>query len=531
MSILSQLTDTQRATVIQDLSAEATPRPSFYVLVLLSTAIASYGLLQNSTAVVIGAMLIAPLMGPIYGIALGLIRNDQGLLLRSGFTEAVGIVLAVGLALAIGMLPLRPDFGTEILARTKPNLLDLLVAVISGIAGGYARTNDRVSPTLPGVAIATALVPPLAVCGLCLSDARWDAALGAFLLFTTNLLAIEVAAGLVFVLTGLADKPARDRRTVAMLVRRFAVPVVLLVPIAVFLFQTLVVLVRDDRLSRELERVLNQNLRSVLGADVTEVRHEWKGSDLDVVAVVLTPQSIDPALVSTTEAELRRLVDPRAHLIVRSLISRDADRTGQVFLDEKLRQQLRSEREQQSFLVTLSAGLRKGLEDVRGAELIDVQRAERDSYRIKATVRAPVNMGPSQVEVMQQAAATATGAPIQLTVRSVLTRESDGHAYLDEDAETVVSRQVHDALTHILQQAAAGAELLSVQVQLGEPTAVTATVASPRAIGRQAADRLNRELSEAVGRSTRLTIRSVRLTSIAAGVAVLPPTPPAAPNK
>lgn len=215
MPMFTGLSEVARATVIHDLTDEAVPRPSFYILVLLSTAIASFGLLANSTAVVIGAMLIAPLMGPIYGITLGLLREDQRLFFKASLSEAIGILLAVGLAFVIGSLPLRPEFGTEILARTRPNLYDLVVAIVAGVAGGYARTSERVSPTLPGVAIATAIVPPLAVCGLCLADARWDAAFGAFLLFTTNLLAIEIAAGAVFAMAGLTLKPATDGRTIA----------------------------------------------------------------------------------------------------------------------------------------------------------------------------------------------------------------------------------------------------------------------------------------------------------------------------
>lgn len=179
MSILT-LTAETRSTVIRDVTDDAVPRSSFYVLVLLSTAIASYGLLANSTAVVIGAMLIAPLMGPIYGIALGLLREDRRLFFAAMLSEAIGIVLAVGLAFLIGSLPLRPDFGSEIMVRTRPNLYDLVVAIVAGVAGAYARSSERISPTLPGVAIATALVPPLAVCGLCLSDARWDAAFKPF---------------------------------------------------------------------------------------------------------------------------------------------------------------------------------------------------------------------------------------------------------------------------------------------------------------------------------------------------------------
>lgn len=510
MPILT-LTPEARAAVIRDVTDDAVPRSSFYVLVLLSTAIASYGLLANSTAVVIGAMLIAPLMGPIYGIALGLLREDRRLFFAAVLSEAIGIVLAVGLALIIGSLPLRPDFGSEILVRTKPNLYDLVVAIVAGVAGAYARSSERISPTLPGVAIATALVPPLAVCGLCLSDARWDAAFGSFLLFITNLLAIEIAAAVVFALAGLTLMPATDGRTIAGLLRRFAVPVLLLIPISLFLLRTLTVMVREDRLSRNLRSIIDEDLHAVIGADVSELRHERHGSELEVVAVILTPQSIEPALVSATEADLKRRVDPNVHLIVRSLISRDADRDGQVFLDNQLRQRLRSERARQSFLTALSLGLRKGLEQVPGAELVDVQREERDSSRILATVRAPSVISPPQVASMQEAAAASTRGPIQLIVRSVLTKQASDRGYLDEDPQVVLRETIGDVIRKTLARDARDPELLAVSVETGDPLVVTATVMGIRPV-RALIENLNNELSKALVRPTTLRFRSVGST-------------------
>jgi uncharacterized hydrophobic protein (TIGR00271 family) len=511
MSILT-LTAEARSAVIRDVTDDAVPRSSFYILVLLSTAIASYGLLANSTAVVIGAMLIAPLMGPIYGIALGLLREDRRLFFAAMLSEAIGIVLAVGLAFVIGSLPLRPDFGTEILARTRPNLYDLVVAIVAGVAGAYARSSERISPTLPGVAIATALVPPLAVCGLCLSDARWDAAFGAFLLFVTNLLAIEIAAAIVFALAGLTLMPATDGRTIAGLLRRFAIPVILLIPISAFLLQTLTVLVREDRLSRNLRRVIDEDLHAVIGADLSELHHERRGKELEVVAVILTPQSIEPALVSTTEADLKRRVEPDVHLIVRSLISRDADRDGQVFLDDQLRQRVRSERARQSFLTALSEGLRQGLARLPGAELVDVQREERDSSRVRATVRTPSVISPSQVSALQHAAAASTGAPIQLIVRSVLTTQANDRGFLNEDPQVVLREGVRDVITRTLAHDVPDADVLAVHLDGSDPVVVTATLVGSR-LARTAIERLNHEVSKAIARPTTLKIQSIGSTS------------------
>jgi len=143
-------------------------------------------------------MLVAPLMTPIFGIALALIRGDATLLGRAVRAEIVGVLLSVALALCFGFLIPELEATTEMISRTKPNLLDLLVAVFAGFAGAYALVDEHISPALPGVAIATAIVPPLANTGLCIALGAYYGALGSFLLFFANFLSILLIAGAVF---------------------------------------------------------------------------------------------------------------------------------------------------------------------------------------------------------------------------------------------------------------------------------------------------------------------------------------------
>jgi uncharacterized hydrophobic protein (TIGR00271 family) len=160
------------ANVIEDITLGSDPKFSFYALLVASSLIAAFGLIANSTAVVIGAMLVSPLMTPIMGIALGLVRGDAGLLRRALLAEILGVVLAVGMAALFGLLPIKIEATPEMLARTEPTLLDLLVAVLAGFAGAYAMVDERISPALPGVAIATAIVPPL--CRTWVFVSRWE---------------------------------------------------------------------------------------------------------------------------------------------------------------------------------------------------------------------------------------------------------------------------------------------------------------------------------------------------------------------
>lgn len=168
----------------------------YLLLITLSAAIATLGLLQNSPAVVIGAMLVSPLLGPIMGIGFGLVTLESRLVRRSLTTLAAGVGVAVLVAMLIVWLSPVQDVTGELRARTRPNLLDLGVAVVGGVAGVYAIIRG-LSGVMVGVAIATALVPPLSTIGFGIATWRPDFALGAALLFLTNTLAIAFAATLV----------------------------------------------------------------------------------------------------------------------------------------------------------------------------------------------------------------------------------------------------------------------------------------------------------------------------------------------
>jgi uncharacterized hydrophobic protein (TIGR00271 family) len=205
----------EQTDIYKALREGARPNIDFFIMIGLSAAIATFGLLQNSPAVIIGAMLVAPLMAAIFGLSLSVVRGDLRLLRRATSATLRGVLLAIAAsAVLTWLMPNRPP-TSEVTARAVPNLLDLGVALASGAAGAYALCRKEVSASLPGVAIAAALVPPLSVVGIGL--ARWDGPIagGALLLFLTNLVAIVAAGGLVFLWLGFRPLPGRqDRRQV-----------------------------------------------------------------------------------------------------------------------------------------------------------------------------------------------------------------------------------------------------------------------------------------------------------------------------
>lgn len=194
----------------QTLLEASLPAVNFYLLLALASMIATFGLLTNSAATIIGAMIIAPLMNPIISLAYALVVLSPKLLERAIFTLLTGIILVIAISyLTTEVLGLRV-VGSEILGRTQPNSLDLGVAVAAGMAAAFANTRRSIANTLPGVAISVALVPPLAVVGigLCLGElgteiaASWGVetsiAAGSFILFLTNLVGIVFSGSLIF---------------------------------------------------------------------------------------------------------------------------------------------------------------------------------------------------------------------------------------------------------------------------------------------------------------------------------------------
>lgn len=175
----------------------------FVVMMMLSTAIASLGLIQSSTAVVIGAMLVAPLMTPLVAIGMALVQGNTRLFQQAGKSMLTGIVGALLVSMGIALLSPWSELSSEILARGGPNVFDLGIALLSGVAAAFALARPGLAGTLVGVAIAVALVPPLASIGIATIKGHFDVALGAGVLFTTNLFAIVVGAAMVFRFFGL----------------------------------------------------------------------------------------------------------------------------------------------------------------------------------------------------------------------------------------------------------------------------------------------------------------------------------------
>lgn len=189
---------TSIATLNRNLWRMSVPSFSFHFILGLSAIIATLGLLADSAAVIIGAMIIAPLMGPILGIAYATAVGNRKLLRRSSLTVLGGVILTIMTAWITSSIIGLKTVDTEIMSRVNPTLIDFGIAMAAGTAGAFANTRRSISNTLPGVAIAIALVPPLSVVGIGLSLGEQSISTDAFLLFLTNLICIIFFGALVF---------------------------------------------------------------------------------------------------------------------------------------------------------------------------------------------------------------------------------------------------------------------------------------------------------------------------------------------
>jgi uncharacterized hydrophobic protein (TIGR00271 family) len=320
------LPESQRRTIAEltddlDLTSgdDRSKRSAFWTMLCLSALIATAGVLTDSTATVIGAMIIAPLSTPIMGIALGLATREPGAAARSARFVLAGGLLVVLIGTVFGWgLPGTFDLlgNSQIMGRTSPGLLDLVAAVSTGFAGAIALARRDVSAVLPGVAIAISLVPPLAVVGVCLGDRAPALAFGALVLFLSNLVALVLAGTLVF--TVLAFQGEKGGATGSRRKTYLSLAVITVVVTVPLIANTLGALYLSV-LTSNVESIAEQWLRPEPGASVSDVT--ITGSD--VVIEVQTPDDL-PA-TDTLLRDLRGAVPDGVSVVVTSTLGESVE--------------------------------------------------------------------------------------------------------------------------------------------------------------------------------------------------------------
>ena len=294
----------------------------FIVLSVGAGLIATLGLLANSPAVVIGAMVVAPWIMPLRAAAFAVLFGDIPLLTRSLRTLMVGVCTTTVLSIVLGKLAGLPQFGSEVEARILPNLLDLGIALVAGGLATYAKLRSDAVSSLAGTAIAVALVPPVCVMGLLLSHARWEDALGAGLLFATNLLGI-LTGGLV--LMACRDSYFRQElRRSHLGAASFALTGLLLIPLGGS-FINLLVQAKNENTRESVEKTIAKFLTQetlTFGdkkkIDIEKVDINWDQNPpvIRVIVRVADPERPTFKQVSAVQEEINKRQDVRFRLVV-----------------------------------------------------------------------------------------------------------------------------------------------------------------------------------------------------------------------
>ncbi len=286
------------------LSRGAIPSVEYYVLTVLSCVISTIGLILGATAVIIGAMIVAPLMTPILAFSLGVIWGDIALIRTSVQSILKGVFWGVVISAAIAYLIPLPTLSQEIISRTHPSLFDVLVALASGIVGAYGYANKRISNTLIGIAIAVALMPPLCTIGIGIGIKSYDVVSGATLLFFINLISISLAGAIVFwtmkIHPVLADQDLVAKRAIWQILISLAILTGISAPVGVFMY--------SEYMVTQAERDIREKIRDAFADHsifrISRLKREEESS-IDVILTGVNPP--DPKQSAALKKELLKI--------------------------------------------------------------------------------------------------------------------------------------------------------------------------------------------------------------------------------
>jgi uncharacterized hydrophobic protein (TIGR00271 family) len=277
---------TDKEKTIEAISKGVTLKGYNFWILICSALLASIGLDTNSSAVIIGAMLISPLMSPILGVGLSIAIHDKELLFRSFRGLAIAVVVSLGTSILFFLATPLTEVTDEIQARTYPTLLDVLVALFGGIAGIVSVSRSEKTIALPGVAIATALMPPLCTAGYGIATARWSYFFGAFYLFFINAVFISLATYLITKYLHFHEKEYIDKRLQRLYSRWFAVlSVIAILPSIYFLYTVY----KDKSTEKELQLLVLDKIQKS-GNEILK----WELAPTDSVTFIKVYHSGNP---------------------------------------------------------------------------------------------------------------------------------------------------------------------------------------------------------------------------------------------
>ncbi len=324
--LVKPVTLERRAEVQVQMRDSCHPDFDFFLLVVLSCVIATAGLLTDSAAVIIGAMLVAPLMSPIIGLGLASLTGDTRLLRDSASALGRGALLAIGISALLAWgnryLPFvsLQELPKEVLSRTHPSPIDLTIALAGGLAAAYALAQPSISAALPGVAIATALMPPLCTVGIGVAMGSWDVAGGALLLFITNAVTIAFAAMLIVGLLGFTPRRENNRKVMGSLAVTAALTIALLVPLTIISAR----FVRQATENRKINLIVTGVVQNY-GAELVNMEVAPDGGTVQMTITLRTAHSLSYQDVVNLQGDIALQLQQPVAIKVNQVIAAQLD--------------------------------------------------------------------------------------------------------------------------------------------------------------------------------------------------------------
>ena len=326
---IKPLSRKRKEEIIETIRKGSSPGFDYFFLVILSGAIATLGLINNSPAVIIGAMLVAPLMSPILGVGLGSITADAKLARASATALIRGAILSIILSTLLTLsnvyLPFVPsliEIPHEVLSRTQPTPNDLIIALAGGLAAAYSMAQPHLSAALPGVAIATALMPPLSTIGIGIALGRWDIAGGATLLFFTNAVTIAFAATLVFFIEGFVPRlQSENGKLPKSLLIAGLLTALLLIPLTILGAR----LVSQAQENRVISNIIETEISEIRNAEIEEINVVRSDNEIQLDITVRSSTPLNYSQVVTIQQALVTRLNKPVSLVVNQIQSETLD--------------------------------------------------------------------------------------------------------------------------------------------------------------------------------------------------------------
>lgn len=330
ISLKHSISNKKREDVYRYIKIESPGGRTYFLLVTLAAIVATLGLLTNSSSVIIGAMLISPIMSPIIAMSFSITLGDSKIFSVAIKEIILGIILAITVSVFITLFLPSRTLTAEILSRTKPTIIDLIIALSSGAAGAYIMCNKKESSVIPGVAIATALMPPLCVVGTGLAQGDYTVAFGGFILFLTNLIAINLASALVFKAFGFTTKDELykindETSTIRTHKRRLLISimafVIILIPLSFFMYSTIV----QEKNRKLIDDSLNKTTQSIDGVDLINYTYKYESNKYIISAVVRSVNKLDGSNIKFMENNLEKQLGKPTEIRMKVLLAQQID--------------------------------------------------------------------------------------------------------------------------------------------------------------------------------------------------------------